>query len=123
VAYEVVDVGPTVLRPPLSRHRPWKGRSTKGWKALRASGEDEDRTGERRRGGKGGRGQAPPLRGFRTDHVRQGYPIAPAEAHERAVVRGPEREAFFQLVENTFVREDMPATQTRKAVSKRTRVL
>lgn len=53
----------------------------------------------------------------------QGYPIALAEAHERAVVRGPEREAFFRLVENAFVREDMPATQTRKAVSKRTRVL
>ena len=42
---------------------------------------------------------------------------------ERAVVRGPEREAFFRLVENAFVREDLPATQTRKAVSKRTRVL
>ncbi len=53
----------------------------------------------------------------------QGYPIALAEAHERAVVRGPEREAFFRLVENAFVREDLPATQTRKAVSKRTRVL
>ena len=53
----------------------------------------------------------------------QGYPIALAEAHERAVVRGPEREAFFRLVENAFVREDIPATQTRKAVSKRMRVL
>ena len=53
----------------------------------------------------------------------QGYPIALAEAHERAVVRGPEREAFFRLVENAFVRENLPAMQTRKAVSKRTRVL
>ncbi len=53
----------------------------------------------------------------------QGYPIALAEAHERAIVRGPEREAFFRLVENAFVRENLPALQTRKAVSKRTRVL
>ncbi len=53
----------------------------------------------------------------------QGYPIALAEAHERAVVRGPEREAFFRLVENAFVRENLPALQTRKALSKRTRVL
>ena len=53
----------------------------------------------------------------------QGYPIALAEAHERAVVRGPERDAFFRLVENAFVREHLPAIQTRKAMSKRTRVL
>ncbi len=53
----------------------------------------------------------------------QGYPIALAEAHERAVVRGPEREAFFRLVENAFVRENLPALQTRKALAKRTRVL
>ena len=53
----------------------------------------------------------------------QGYPIALSEAHERAVVRGPEREAFFRLVENAFVRENLPAMQTRKALAKRTRVL
>ncbi len=53
----------------------------------------------------------------------QGYPVALAEAHERAVVRGPERAAFFQLVESAFVRADLPALQTRKALAKRTRVL
>lgn len=53
----------------------------------------------------------------------QGYPVALAEAHERAVVRGPERAAFFQLVESAFVRADLPALQTRKALSKRTRIL
>lgn len=53
----------------------------------------------------------------------QGYPICLAEAHERAVVRGPEREAFARLVENAFVRARLPLEQTRKAVSKRTRVL
>ncbi len=53
----------------------------------------------------------------------QGYPICLAEAHERAVVRGPEREAFGRLVENAFVRERLPLLQTRKALAKRTRVL
>lgn len=53
----------------------------------------------------------------------QGYPVALSEAHERAVVRAPERDAFFQLVENAFVRERLPALQTRKAVAKRTRLL
>ncbi len=53
----------------------------------------------------------------------QGYPGALSEAHERAVVRGPERDAFFQLVENAFVRERIPALHTRKALAKRTRLL
>lgn len=53
----------------------------------------------------------------------QGYPVALSEAHERAVVRAAERDAFFQLVENAFVRERLPALQTRKAVAKRTRLL
>lgn len=53
----------------------------------------------------------------------QGYPVALSEAHERAVVRGPDREAFSRLVESAFVRENVPAMQTRKAMAKRTRVL
>jgi hypothetical protein len=53
----------------------------------------------------------------------QGYPVALSEAHERAVVRGPERDAFFRLVEAAFVRERVPATVTRKALAKRTRIL
>ena len=53
----------------------------------------------------------------------QGYPVALAEAHERAVVRGPDREAFSRLVESAFVRENVPALLTRKAMAKRTRVL
>ncbi len=53
----------------------------------------------------------------------QGYPVALAEAHERAVVRGPERDAFFRLVEAAFVRERVPASVTRKALAKRTRIL
>ncbi|MBV9850775.1 MAG: DNA double-strand break repair nuclease NurA [Armatimonadetes bacterium] len=53
----------------------------------------------------------------------QGYPVALSEAHERAVVRAPERDAFFRLVEAAFVRESVPALTTRKALAKRTRVL
>lgn len=53
----------------------------------------------------------------------QGYPVALAEAHERAVVRGPERDAFLRVVEAAYVRESVPALQTRKALAKRTRVL
>lgn len=53
----------------------------------------------------------------------QGYPVALSEAHERAVVRGPDREAFSRLVESAFVRENVPALLTRKAMAKRTRVL
>ena len=53
----------------------------------------------------------------------QGYPVALSEAHERAVVRAPERDCFFRLVESAFVRESVPALTTRKALAKRTRVL
>ncbi|MGO8673825.1 MAG: DNA double-strand break repair nuclease NurA [Capsulimonadaceae bacterium] len=53
----------------------------------------------------------------------QGYPVALAEAHERAVVRGPDRNAFFQLVEQSLIRHDVPVQITRKALSKRTRML
>lgn len=49
----------------------------------------------------------------------QGYPVALSEAHERAIVRGPERDAFFRLVEQYFVRQNLPVMTTRKAVSKR----
>ncbi|HLV81182.1 MAG TPA: DNA double-strand break repair nuclease NurA [Chthonomonadaceae bacterium] len=50
-----------------------------------------------------------------------GYPVALAEAHELAIVRGVERDAFFHLVEREFVRTGLPVTTTRKAVSKRAR--
>jgi hypothetical protein len=50
----------------------------------------------------------------------QGYPVALSEAHERAIVRGPERNAFFSLVEQSFIRQNLPIRTTRKAMSKRT---
>lgn len=52
-----------------------------------------------------------------------GYPVCLTEAHERAVVRGADREAFFHLVEREFARQDVPVRATRKAMAKRTRIL
>ena len=48
-----------------------------------------------------------------------GYPIALAEAHEQAVVRGPDREFFYKLLEDTFVRNEIQARVSRKSFRKR----
>ena len=53
----------------------------------------------------------------------QGYPVALAEAHNQAVVRGPERAAFFNLVEQSFAHQRIPVRQTRKAMAKRVGLL
>jgi len=50
-----------------------------------------------------------------------GYPVALAEAHEQAIVRGAERAAFFHLMERHFVPQGIPAGTTQKALSKRAR--
>jgi hypothetical protein len=50
-----------------------------------------------------------------------GYPVALAEAHEQAIIRAPERDAFFHLMECQFVATGQPVAISRKAVSKRTR--
>ena len=50
-----------------------------------------------------------------------GYPVALAEAHEQAIVRGSERDAFFRLIERDFVQRGMPLGGTQKALSKRAR--
>lgn len=50
-----------------------------------------------------------------------GYPVALAEAHEQAIIRAPERDAFFHLLERQFVEAHQAVTQSRKAVSKRAR--
>jgi hypothetical protein len=57
------------------------------------------------------------------DQARKGdgYPVALAEAHEQAIIRNPEREAFFQLLERAFVRERLPLSTTGKSISKRAR--
>jgi len=55
----------------------------------------------------------------------RGYPVALAEAHERAVVRAADRQAFLNLLTRELVRGGAPAGEavapTRKAVAKRVR--
>ncbi|CAN5490195.1 DNA double-strand break repair nuclease NurA [soil metagenome] len=44
------------------------------------------------------------LQGVRTQVEKgQGYPVALAEAHHLAVIKGPERERFFELVTNQMI--------------------
>ncbi len=52
-----------------------------------------------------------------------GYPMVLAEAHEQAVIRAPEREAFYGLIGRQLWRSGMPVGQSRKQVSKRRPVL
>ncbi len=48
----------------------------------------------------------------------EGYPLALSEAHERAVIRGSEREAFFRLMERRLRRAGLSPTDSRKRRSK-----
>lgn len=52
-----------------------------------------------------------------------GYPLAIMEAHEQAVISGPEREAFRRLLEAQVTAEGLPAAVSGKALSKRGRPL
>ena len=47
-----------------------------------------------------------------------GYPLALSEAHERAVIRAPERESFFRLMERRFREAGLSPTDSRKRHSK-----
>lgn len=47
-----------------------------------------------------------------------GYPLILSEAHERAVIRGPEREAFQHLLDRMLRRAGLPPTDSRKRRSK-----
>lgn len=49
----------------------------------------------------------------------QGYPVSLAEAHEQAVIRGAEREQFYRLLENLYVREGLEVAISRKSFKKR----
>lgn len=49
----------------------------------------------------------------------QGYPVCLTEAHERAVVRGADRELFYRYLEDTFVSRDVRASVSTKALRKR----
>jgi hypothetical protein len=48
----------------------------------------------------------------------KGYPIALSEAHEHAVIRGPERDAFARLMERRLRRSGRPVTGSRKQRAK-----
>jgi len=52
-----------------------------------------------------------------------GYPLAIMEAHEQAVIGGPERETFRRLLEAQVTAEGLPAASSGKALSKRARWL
>ncbi len=47
-----------------------------------------------------------------------GYPLVLSEAHERAVIRGPEREGFFRLMERRLRRAGLSSSNSRKRRSK-----
>jgi len=49
----------------------------------------------------------------------QGYPVSLSEAHEQAVIRGNEREQFYRLLEQLYVREGLHVTMSRKSFKKR----
>ena len=51
----------------------------------------------------------------------RGYPLALQEAHEQAVVTGPDRRDFARLLYETMSEERLPAPTSQKAQSKRTR--
>jgi hypothetical protein len=48
----------------------------------------------------------------------EGYPLALSEAHERAVIRASEREAFFRLMERRLRRAGLSPSDSRKRRSK-----
>ena len=48
-----------------------------------------------------------------------GYPIALAEAHQHAVVRGAERELFYEMVTAVLLRRGMRAAISPKNLGKR----
>ncbi len=48
-----------------------------------------------------------------------GYPVALAEAHEQAIVRWADRDAFFRIVAQRFVREGNRVALSRKQLRKR----
>ncbi len=53
----------------------------------------------------------------------RGYPVALAEAHEQAVLRAADRQAFLDLLARAALREGDPVRITRKALAKRTRAV
>jgi hypothetical protein len=52
-------------------------------------------------------------------HKGGGYPVALAEAHQHAVVRGVERDLFYQMITMVLVRRGMRADMSPKNLQKR----
>jgi hypothetical protein len=50
----------------------------------------------------------------------QGYPVAISESHEQAVIRGPERRLFKDMVSQALEQQGMPTYTSEKERSKRT---
>jgi len=50
----------------------------------------------------------------------RGYPVTLAEAHEQAVVRGAERELFYEMLETALIRQGFKVSMTFKLMTKRT---
>lgn len=48
-----------------------------------------------------------------------GYPVVLSEAHECAVIRGSEREIFFKMLEETFIRHNIRVSISLKMLAKR----
>ncbi len=49
----------------------------------------------------------------------RGYPVALAEAHEQAIVRGAERELFYEMLETALIQQGMKVSMTFKLMAKR----
>jgi hypothetical protein len=49
----------------------------------------------------------------------RGYPVSLAEAHEQAIIRGNERDQFYRLLEQLYVRQGLQVNISRKAMKKR----
>ena len=48
----------------------------------------------------------------------RGYPVVLSESHERAVVRGADRDIFFKFLKDTFVKNDIKAEVSLKSLKK-----
>ncbi len=48
----------------------------------------------------------------------RGYPVALSEAHDKAVVHGPDRRAFYEMLERSLIKHGAPITRSLKRISK-----
>ncbi len=60
---------------------------------------------------------------LRQARLGQGYPIVLSEAHEHAVVRGPDRETFYALIERSLLDKGLQPRLSAKQLRKRVSIL